>query len=130
FAYDPAGNLIVTGRHQSVDYADGNLAIRADLDHYLYDERRRRAELDRADGRTVAYTYDSLDQLVEVRFGDREEVWRAAYDGLGRRLWRQYGEKRTDFYWDGDRLAAERFPDGRFRVYVYPNEDALVPFMW
>ena len=92
--------------------------------------RRRLAQRNRPNGCVDEYFYDSLDQLTEVRFRGREEVWRAAYDGLGRRLWRDYGGKRTDFYWDDDRLAAERFPDGKLRLYIYANEDALVPFMW
>jgi RHS repeat-associated protein len=130
FVYDAAGNLTTTPQHRAVDYGEGNLLQRADFDHFYFDVRRRLAQHERPQGRASEYSYDSFDQLVQVRFRDREQVWRAAYDGLGRRLWRQYGADRTDFYWDGDRLAAERFPDGKLRLYVYVNEDALVPFMW
>ena len=49
------------------------------------------------------------------------------YDGLGRRLWSRCGEIRREFYWDGDRLAAEILPGGRVRIYVYADLDALVP---
>jgi RHS repeat-associated protein len=128
--YDPAGNLTLTPHHRVIHYVDGNVIEHADFDHFEHDVRRRIAKRKKPNGAITEYVYDSLDQLIEARFSDRIEVWRAAYDGLGRRLWRQLGEKRTDFYWDEDRLAAERFPDGRLRLYIYPNEDALVPFMW
>lgn len=130
YAYDAAGNLTRTARFHLVEYAEGNLAAFADFLRLTNDARGRRASQERPGGHSTTYHYDSFDQLVEVRFSERPEVWRAAYDGLGRRLWRQVGDERTDFYWDGDRLAAERFPDGKVRLYVYPNEDALVPFMW
>ena len=130
YAYDPAGNLTRTPRFHIIEYAEDNLAVYADFLRLTSDARARRIQQEQPNGQTIEYDYDSLDQLREVRWSDRPEVWRAAYDGIGRRLWRQYGKERTDFYWDGDRLAAERFPDGKLRLYVYPNQDALVPFMW
>ncbi len=130
YTYDAAGNLTRSSRHFLIEYGDGNLAAYADFLRLSSDSRGRRARLEQPDGRVTQYLYDSQDMLTEVRFSDRPEVWRAAYDGLGRRLWREYGGARTDFFWDDDRLAAERFPDGKLRLYVYPNEDALVPFMW
>jgi RHS repeat-associated protein len=130
YSYDPAGNLTSTPRYRLVEYNPGNLVQHADFDHFEHDERCRRSKHDRQGGPFVTYLYDSRDQLIEARWSDRSELWRASHDGLGRRLWREYAGRRTDFYWDGDRLAAERHPDGQVRVYVYPNEDALVPFMW
>ncbi|MBN1606823.1 MAG: hypothetical protein JW940_09320 [Polyangiaceae bacterium] len=130
YEYDPAGNLTRTPRHGLIKCGAGNLVEQADFTHFSHDRRYRRARRDDPGGRVVEYHYDSLDQLVEARFSDTGKVWRAAYDGLGRRVWREVDGERTDFYWDDDRLAAERFPDGRLRLYVYPNEDALVPFMW
>jgi RHS repeat-associated protein len=130
YSYDAAGNLTSTARYRLVEYEPGNLVQHADFDHFEHDERYRRSQHDRQGGAVVTYLYDSRDQLIEARWSDRIELWRSSYDGLGRRLWREYAGQRTDFYWDGDRLAAERNPDGQLRVYVYPNEDALVPFMW
>lgn len=130
YGHDPAGNLTQTPQHSFIRYEAGNAILHADFDLHEHDERYRRARVDRPGRQVTRYVYDSLDQLVDVRFSDRPEIWRAGYDGLGRRLWREFGGARTDFYWDGDRLAAERFPDGQLRIYVYPNEDALVPFMW
>jgi RHS repeat-associated protein len=130
YAYDPAGNLTATAQYRNAEYGAGNLIQHADFDHFDHDDQCRRSKDDHPGGVVAQYLYDSHDQLVEVRWSDRAEIWRAAYDGLGRRLWREYGGARTDFYWDGDRLAAERDPNGRLRLYVYLNEDALVPFMW
>jgi RHS repeat-associated protein len=130
WAYDAAGNLVSTPRYRLLKYLEGNILGHADFVHFYYDARRRVAQRNEPDGSATEYFYDSIDQLVEARFSNRPEVWRAGYDGLGRRLWRQIGEERTDFYWDEDRLAAERFPDGKLRLYIYANEDALVPFMW
>jgi RHS repeat-associated protein len=54
-------------------------------------------------------------------------IWQAAYDALGRRLWTEIGGRRREFYWDGDRLAAEIFPERRLRIYQYASPEALVP---
>ncbi|HYO93868.1 MAG TPA: RHS repeat-associated core domain-containing protein, partial [Polyangiaceae bacterium] len=53
--------------------------------------------------------------------------WEAAYDALGRRLWSRSGTIQRQFYWDGDRLAAELLPSGGLRIYQYAGPDALVP---
>lgn len=64
---------------------------------------------------------------------DRDwHAWSAEYDALGRRLvtrWSAPGapERQRRFYWDGDRLAAEIFPDSKLRIYQYATLDALVP---
>ncbi len=130
FEYDLSSNLTRTPRHQVITYGAMNVVLSADTERLEHDERYRLKSHDRPGGKLVNYRYDSLGQLVEVTWNDRSEVWRAAYDGLGRRVWREYAGRRTDFYWDGDRLAAERAPDGRVRIYVYTNPDALVPFLW
>jgi RHS repeat-associated protein len=130
YEYDLSSNLTRTPRHRVITYGAMNVLRSADTERFEHDERYRLKSHDRPGGAIVNYRYDSLGQLVEVTWNERPEVWRAAYDGLGRRVWREYAGRRTDFYWDGDRLAAERAPDGRVRVYVYANPDALVPFLW
>ena len=57
-------------------------------------------------------------------------AWTASYDGLGRRLSSGRGPARWRFHWDGERLGAEVSPDGRVRVYVYPSEEARVPWLF
>ena len=130
YRYDMAGNLTFTPSHGDIERGRDNLLKHSHFERFEYDDRYRLAKRVRADGTEVSYIYDSADQLIEARFSDRSQVWRAAYDGLGRRLWREYGGARTNFYWDKDRLAGEMAPDGSLRVYVYANEDVLVPFMW
>lgn len=130
YAYDAAGNLARTPNYTKVERSPGNFLAYTDSERFEYDARRRLSRRIRWDGLITTYTYDSADQLVEVSWSDREEVWRAAYDGLGRRLWREYAGKRLDFFWDKDRLAIERDSDGKVRLYIYANQDSLVPFMW
>lgn len=130
YAYDAADNLLQTPFHHHIEPRRGNHLGRTHRERYGFDARGRMAKRESLDGTVVTYIYDSHDQLIEVRWTGRSQVWRAAYDGLGRRIWREYGGKRTEFYWDGDRLAAEVAPDGALRIYVYANEDALAPFMW
>jgi RHS repeat-associated protein len=130
YGYDPAGNLTRAPGHRVIERLSGNLLAFTDTEKFEYDAQSRLSKRTRYDGRIVNYAYDGLGQLVEATFSDTESVWRAGYDGLGRRIWREYGGERTCFHWDGDRLAAEIAPDGKLRIYVYANTDALVPFMW
>jgi RHS repeat-associated protein len=130
YAYDSAGNLTRNPQHRVIERLAGNLLAFTDSERFEYDACSRLAKRIRYDGRITTYAYDGLGQLKEARFSDTEAVWRAGYDGLGRRIWRDYGGERTCFYWDGHRLAAEVTPDGKLRVYVYSNPDAFVPFMW
>lgn len=46
---------------------------------------------------------------------------------MGRRLRAWRGDVRREFYWDGDRIAAELLPGGPLRVYQYASPAALVP---
>jgi RHS repeat-associated protein len=66
---------------------------------------------------------------VEVSWSDREEVWQAEHDGLCRLTEARCGDRRTEFFWDGDRLAAEQAADGRLRLYVYAGADSLLPLV-
>jgi YD repeat-containing protein len=130
YRYDAASNLSDTPLHGYIERLQDNLLSHSHLERFEYDSRQRLSRRIGLDGATTTYTYDSVDQLVGVAWSNRPEAWRAGYDGLGRRIWRECGDNRTDFYWDGDRLAGEVAPNGSLRLYVYPNEDALVPFMW
>ena len=129
YTYDKTGNLTRTPEFEQIGYDRGNVLKHAGPLQFEHDHQQRRSKTHTDDG-TISYEYDSRGQLIEVRWSNRSAVWRACYDGLGRRLWREYDGERTDFYWDGDRLAVERSPAGQLRVYVYVNEDAIVPFMW
>jgi RHS repeat-associated protein len=67
---------------------------------------------------------------VEVSWGGQAETWTAGYDALDRRVFKALGGARTDYYWDGDRLAAEIGPGGAVRLYVYPSAEAIVPLLF
>ena len=125
--YDAAGNIVSHPELGWATYEPGNRLRKVAGEVATYDERDNLIELRRGVEWT-RFSYDSLDNVVCVRWSDREEIWTAAYDGLGRRTWKQYGDARTEYYWDDDRLGAERAPDGRIRIYVYTTSDALVPF--
>ncbi|KWC38218.1 hypothetical protein WL48_10955 [Burkholderia ubonensis] len=130
FEYDRAGNLLSTPTVPWMRYTEGNRLTSSCLGTFHYNERNHLAEFMRTDGVRAAYNYNSKDLLVKVSWSDRSEVWTADYDGLCRRIYQTCGENRTDYYWDGDRLAAELGFDGRLRLYVYPNERSLVPFLF
>ena len=56
-------------------------------------------------------------------------AYEALHDGLGRRTEKTVNGQTWHYYWDNDRLAAELFPDGRLRIYVYPDDLAWVPIL-
>lgn len=125
--YDAAGNIVSHPDLGWATYEPGNRLRKIGGEVATYDERDTLIELRRGVEWT-RFSYDSLDNLIRVQWSDRDESWTAAYDGLGRRTRKQYGDERTEYYWDDDRLGAEVGPDGRVRTYVYATSDALVPF--
>ena len=96
----------------------------------IYDHRDNIVEIRHPNGEWTRFRYDGFDQLTKIKWSDRTDIWRAEYDGLGRRVRKQYGWRTWEYYWDDDRLACEVDPEGRLRIYVYASEDAFVPFMW
>lgn len=131
FSYrrDAAGNLLEKPGLRNVTLAAGNRLASANDETFVYDHRHHLVERRGWDGARTRYTYDSADMLVRIE-DSRGEPWTAAYDGIGRRIHCGRGERRTWFYWDGERLAAEVSSEGQVRVYVYASDDALVPLMF
>lgn len=103
----------------------GNRLHRANGERFHYDERDHviAREGERV---TIYYLRDAADQLRRV-VRDDEVLLEASYDPLGRRTSKKVESGTWHYYWDTDRLAAELFPDGRLRIYVYADLDALVP---
>lgn len=130
WSYDAAGNLLTTPALHHIGYREGNRV--ADIDGRMveHDARQRIMRRQLASGDFVHYGYDDLDQLTRVRWDGDAREWEAGYDGLNRRVFKRWGEQRWDYWWDGERLAAERDPAGRLRIYVYVDERARVPFMF
>jgi RHS repeat-associated protein len=127
--YDAAGNITRSRGYAWMRYDERNRLVEAPGERFGYDDRHRLALHVRMDGSTARHRYDSLDRLVAIDT-DGAPPWRAAYDGLGRRMYKQSGEERTTYYWQGDRLAAEVFSSGCVRIYVYASDAALVPLLF
>ena len=127
YEYDPAGNLLKKPGVGEIRVGSGNRIASAGAQSFEYDDRDHIAC--RAEGsRETRYRYDSRDMLVAALV-DGEE-WTAEYDPLGRRIRKSWGGRTTEYHWDDKRLAAETGPDGSLRIYVYPDMEALVPFMF
>jgi RHS repeat-associated protein len=65
---------------------------------------------------TTEFEYDYDNRLVRIVYPNGSEV-RFGYDGLGRRVFRQEGASVRYFYFDGDKIIAER--EGSFWVVRY-----------
>jgi RHS repeat-associated protein len=128
YAHDLAGNLVEKPGVR-LGLGPGNRLASVDGLAVDHDERDHLRLGGRAD-RMWWYYYDSLDQLVRVKFSDGR-VLEHEHDALGRRTAKRCGgEERWSFVWDGHRLAAELMPGGAVRVYVYPDDVAMVPLLW
>ncbi|CAM2171761.1 DUF6531 domain-containing protein [Paraburkholderia sacchari] len=130
FEYDRGGNLVSTPTCKWMRYTEGNRLSSAACGVFRYNSRNHLAEQIGENNRRTTYHYNSMDLLVQVKWSDRSDVWTADYDGLCRRICKAVNGAKTDFYWDGDRLAAEKGPDGQLRIYVYVNGEAFLPFMF
>ncbi|MFG2649846.1 DUF6531 domain-containing protein [Streptomyces sp. NPDC048436] len=124
YAYDSLGNLVhsgAAGRHsddtqKSMTYT-GTLVRSAGRSRYEHDGQgrviRHTRTLLSGGSRTWLFAWDAEDRLREVTTPDGRR-WRYRYDPLGRRIAKELlsasGEsvaERTDFAWDGTRLAEE-----------------------
>ena len=126
YAYDRAGNLVqapgVAARIQR-----GNRLLEVNNDQCSYDDRDHLSRREGPGGKTT-YSYDSRDFLIGIEGPGLS--YQAQHDGLGRRTKKTVNGRAWHYYWDTDRLAAEVFPDGRLRVYVYTDAFALVPMLF
>ncbi len=127
YYHDAAGNLTLQPGLDGVKVSVGNRLKQANGERFHYDHRDN-VVLRASEKRTTRYEYDSFDQLIGMRLDGRE--WSAEYDALGRRVRKLWPGQTTEYYWDGDRLAAEVRADGSVRIYVYVDERALVPFLY
>ena len=137
-----AGPAAVAFDTSHVALSRGNKLYRANGDRFHYDARDHVVAREGSWGR-VTYVRDGLGRLRRIDWtspdGSRTATtWEAEYDALGRRTKKVVhrvdasGAPVRDewrFVWDRDRLAAEVLPDGRLRVYVYPDAVALVPML-
>jgi RHS repeat-associated protein len=126
---DLAGNILRMPGLTGVRMLDGNRLSAANGERFEFN-RRNHIAVRTAGTRETRYHYDSRDMLVKVE-RDGEPDWTAGYDPLGRRAWKAWGNgKRVEYFWDTDRLIAERDETGRTRVYVYADPFAMVPLLF
>ncbi len=126
YEHDAADNLISQPGLSRLEIGWSNHAMASAIELFEHDPRDRLALRRHQEGGSTRYVYDSFDMLVSV---ERAGVapWTARYDALGRRLACGTPDATREFYWDGDRLAAEIDPRGRLRIYLYASHAALVP---
>ncbi|MGC3025349.1 RHS repeat-associated core domain-containing protein [Burkholderia sp. DN3021] len=130
YEYDRGGNLLSTPAVPWMRYCEGNRLASSSVGTFRYSRRNHLTEFTSISGIRTTYKYNSKDLLTKVSWSDRSEEWTASYDGLCRRIRQEYDGKKTNYYWDGDRLAAELGINGSLRLYIYPNESSLVPFLF
>lgn len=127
--HDAAGNVLRMPGLTGVRLLDGNRLAAANGERFEYN-RRNHIAVRTAGATETRYHYDSRDLLVKVERAGRPD-WTAGYDPLGRRAWQAWGDgRRVDYFWDTDRLIAERDDTGRTRVYVYADPFAMVPLLF
>jgi RHS repeat-associated protein len=129
FEFDAANNLLHTPTLSRLELLEGNRVSASATEVFEHDRRDRVAGRRQRDGGRVRYRWNSLDMLIgcELEHANGQRSWRADYDAIGRRLYTESEDGRREFYWDGDRLAAEIDGDGRLRIYLYAGYEALVP---
>jgi RHS repeat-associated protein len=127
YLFDSAGNLLQQPGLSEVTLLEGNRVLTANGDRFEYNNRNH---ISLREGRTgtTKYFYDSRDMLVGCETPDG--VWSASYDPLGRRIRKTFNERKSEFFWDSDRLIAELNDDGRLRIYVYADAVALAPLLF
>ena len=127
FRFDSGGNLLQKPGLSAVTLQEGNRLASANGDRFEYNNRNHIASRTSPSGVT-RYLYDSRDMLIRCELS--ESSWSATYDPLGRRISKTFGESKTEFFWDSDRLIAEIYPSGRLRLYVYADHFALTPLLF
>jgi RHS repeat-associated protein len=127
FQYDSGGNLLQQPGLADVAVRDGNRLNTANGDRFEYNARNH---ISGRSGRSVktSYRYDSCDMLTACENGHGR--WEAQYDALGRRIRKNFGGNKTEFYWDRDRVAAEVRNEGTVRLYIYADDFALTPLLF
>lgn len=129
YRYTKSGSLLekpglseaTVGHLNQLRYADGH--------RFDYGVRQNVSRHTTPDGHVLEHRYDARDQLIAIRWNG-QPYFTAKYDAIGRRIEKNVQGRVTTYWWDGDRLAAEQLPDGKVRVYVYPDGFAMVPMLF
>ena len=127
--HDIGNNVLRMPGLSGVRLLDGNRLQSANGETIEYDKRNHLA-VRRVGTVETRYHYDERDLLMKVEKTEQPD-WTATYDPFGRRVRKQWGVgKWVEYFWDTDRLIAERNETGRVRVYVYADPSALMPMLF
>ncbi|TDC74277.1 RHS repeat-associated core domain-containing protein, partial [Streptomyces hainanensis] len=134
YAYDAVGNVIdaswpdADDSRQGERHYAGTLVRRAGRVGYEYDGQgrvvRQSRKLLSGGSRVWRYVWDADDRLVELETPDGSR-WRYLYDPLGRRIAKLRladdgaVAERTDFVWDGTRIAEQTGGDGETTTWEW-----------
>jgi YD repeat-containing protein len=110
---DPAGDrlrtrIVESGRHRvvGVGVVEDEWSREGDYEGTYYRFDRAGNLVERRDKvRDLHLMWDANQRLIESHVDGK--VTRYGYDPLGRRLFKETGNKRTLFYWDGDAIVGE-----------------------
>lgn len=105
YTYDADGNITVRGG-LSLRYGVGDRLLGIGSAKLERDANGNLLNKD-ADGRRQCYQWDALGQLVGVQHHGGA-VTRYGYDAFGRRIFKDHNGERTEFFWSGNDLLAER----------------------
>jgi RHS repeat-associated protein len=126
YRYDLADNLLEQPGLFDV-VTEGSCLVAASRKKFSYNDRDHIASYVEGE-QTVHFEYDSCDRLVRCMTPGGE--WRSSYDPLGRRIEKTWKGSTAEYFWDDNRIAAERRENGRLRIYIYADLNAIVPFMF
>jgi len=129
YRYTKSGSLLKKPGLDEATVGHINQLRYADRHKFEYGRRQHVEKQRTPNGHELEYRYDARDQLVQILWNG-QSYWSAEYDAIGRRIEKTVQGRRTRYWWDGDRLAAEELPGGGVRVYVYPDAFAMVPMLF
>lgn len=130
YELDAADNVISKPGLHRAELASGNRISATEDEEFSFDDRNNVVLRRNRNGATTHYVYDGFDMLVRIdrtsADGSPMPPLTYEYDALGRRCTVR-GAVDREFFWEGDRLAAEILSNGRLRVYEYAGHGALIP---
>ncbi len=114
--YDAAGDLLhAMGAHDSPGRATRPRQFRDT--RYEFDVAGNGVRRVSPSG-TATFNWNGANRLIEA-VNERGAHSTYAYDALGRRVFKEVGDVRTNFFWDSDVLLAEQAFGGVVREYVF-----------
>jgi RHS repeat-associated protein len=131
FAYDANGNLTRAPNGANLEFGPGNrLRSTEELPWQFDSEGNTTFRPDETPGSGWRFEHNAENRLKRCirrdKRSDQEESVEFGYDAIGRRCCKRSGERRTDYYYDGHLLAAERSNESGAAPIVYhfqPDSD-------